>query len=140
MDEDSGILDVWAVRFGPAQNMVRFIVCEPIDTPLEIGGDTYCVDGQWPSLMLHGDEKKDKGYIGTVTKREDMPEADTERTDRIRAGDERVPVSQPVQYGTPRQDIHRPLLSWRPTQHGGSDADVDEPAGNHLGWSTWRTR
>ena len=24
--------------------------------------------------MLHGDEKKDKGYIGTVTKREDMPE------------------------------------------------------------------
>ena len=74
MDEDSGMLDVWAVRFGPAQNVVRFIVCEPIDTPLEIGGDTYCVDGKWPSLMLHGDEKKDKGYIGTVTKREDMPE------------------------------------------------------------------
>ena len=40
MDEDSGMLDVWAVRFGPAQNVVRFIVCEPIDTPLEIGGDT----------------------------------------------------------------------------------------------------
>lgn len=74
MDLDAGILDVWAVRFGPAQNLVRFLVCEPIDTPLEIGGDTYCVDGQWPSLMLHGDEKKDKGYLGVVTKREDMPE------------------------------------------------------------------
>ena len=73
-DFDAGILDVWAVRFGPAQNLVRFIVCEPIETPLEIGGDTYCVDGHWPSLMLHGDEQKDKGYLGTVTKREDMPE------------------------------------------------------------------
>ena len=71
MDEDSGMLDVWAVRFGP-QNVVRFIVCEPIDTPLEMARSTFCVDGQWPSLMLHGDEKK-IGYIGTVTKR-DMPE------------------------------------------------------------------
>lgn len=73
-DLDEGILDVWSVRFGPAKNLVTFMVCEPIDTPLEIGGDTFNVRGRWPSLMLHGDEKKDKGYLGVVTKREDMPE------------------------------------------------------------------
>lgn len=74
MDEDGGMLDVWAVRFGPAKSLVKFMVFDPIDTPLEIGGDTFCVDGKWPSLMLHGDEQKDKGYLASVTKREDMPE------------------------------------------------------------------
>jgi hypothetical protein len=50
------------------------MVCDPIEASLEVGGDTYGVDGQWPSLMLHGDEQKDKGYLATVTKRNEMPE------------------------------------------------------------------
>lgn len=73
-DLDEGWLDVLAVRFGPAKNLIPFLVFDEIETELEIGGDTYCVDGQWPSIMLHGDEWKDKGYFGAVTKREDMPE------------------------------------------------------------------
>lgn len=73
-DLDGGMFDVWAVRFGPAQNLIKIMVCDPIETTLEVGGDTFGVDGQWPSLMLHGDEQKDKGYLGTVTKREKMPE------------------------------------------------------------------
>ncbi len=73
-DLDEGWLDSMAVRFGPAKNLIPFLVFDEIETELEIGGDTYCVDGQWPSLMLHGDEWKDKGYFGAVTKREDMPE------------------------------------------------------------------
>lgn len=72
--EDEGLLDVWAVRFGPAKELVPFMVFEPIDTDLEIGGDTYCIDGEWPSLMIHGDEWKDKGFLGTITERKDMPE------------------------------------------------------------------
>jgi hypothetical protein len=72
-DLDSGWLDSLAVKFGPAQDLIPFMVFEPIDAPVEVGGDTYCVDGQWPSIMLHGDEAKDKCYFGAVTKREDMP-------------------------------------------------------------------
>lgn len=73
-DLDSGWLDAMAVKLGPAQDLLKFLVFEPIDTPVEIGGDTYCVDGQWPKLMLHGDEEKDKSYLGAVTKFEDMPQ------------------------------------------------------------------
>ena len=74
MDLDAGMLDVWSVRFGPAQNLVRFMVCDAIEASLEVGGDTLGVDGAWPTLMLHGDEQKDKGYLATVTKRTEMPE------------------------------------------------------------------
>lgn len=71
---DEGRLCELGVRFGPVKDLIPFIVLDNIDTPLEIGGDTYCIDGQWPSLMLHGDEWKDEGYIGAVTKRQDMPD------------------------------------------------------------------
>lgn len=73
-DLDSGRLDALAVKLGPAMDLITFLVFEPIETGVEIGGDTYCVDGRWPSWMFHADESKDKAYIGAVTKREDMPE------------------------------------------------------------------
>lgn len=73
-DLDAGLLDVWAMKFGPVGELVRFLVFDNIDTDLEIGSDSYCVDGQWPSLMLHGVEWKDKSYFAAVTKSEDMPE------------------------------------------------------------------
>ena len=73
-DQDKWLLDAWAMKFGPIGERFPFLVFDAIDTPLEIGGDTYCVDGEWPSLMLNGIEAKDKGYFAAVTKREDMPE------------------------------------------------------------------
>lgn len=73
-DLDEGKLDVLAVKMGPAKELIAFLVFDAIDTPLEIGGDTSCVDGQWPKLMLHGDECKDHSYLGVVTPRGEMPE------------------------------------------------------------------
>jgi hypothetical protein len=70
---DEGLLDQWAVKFGPAKEIVPFMVFDPIDTNLEIGGDTFSIDGQWPDEMLHGDECKDRAYLSSVTKRQDMP-------------------------------------------------------------------
>jgi hypothetical protein len=67
-------LDSLAVKFGPASELIPFLVFDDIVTDLEIGGDTYNVDGQWPSLMLHGVEWKDKSYFAAVTERQDMPE------------------------------------------------------------------
>jgi hypothetical protein len=71
---DANLLDLWAVRFGAVRELIPFIVVQAINTPLEIGGDTYCVDGWWPSLMLHGIEKKDESYFAAVTPRDEMPE------------------------------------------------------------------
>lgn len=73
-DLDSGWLDAMAVKLGPAQDMLPFLVFDPIDAPVEVGGDTYCVDGQWPSLILHADEEKDRCYLGAVTKLDNMPQ------------------------------------------------------------------
>jgi hypothetical protein len=72
-DLDSITLDALAVELGPAQNMVRFMVVDPIECDVEVGGDGYCIDGEWPSLMLHGDEEKDKCYLAAVTPWDDMP-------------------------------------------------------------------
>lgn len=71
---DAGNLDLWAVKFGGMKEKVQFICFPKIETDLEIGADTYCVDGQWPSMMLHGIEIKDAAYFSAVTPREEMPE------------------------------------------------------------------
>lgn len=71
---DNGLLDCWACKFGPAKELIRFLVFNAIDTDLEIGGDTYGVDGKWPKVMLNGYEWKDKSYFGAVTKTKEMPE------------------------------------------------------------------
>lgn len=72
-----------AINFGSVKELVRFLVFDKIDTDLEIGGDTYCVDGQWPDLMLNGIEGKDKCYFSAVTKREEMPEQIREIMDAV---------------------------------------------------------
>lgn len=72
--QDAHHLDNWAVRFGGIKDKVRFLCFAKIETDLEIGADTYCIDGQWPSQMLHGIEAKDCAYLSAVTQREAMPE------------------------------------------------------------------
>ena len=71
---DGHRLHLWAVKFGGIREKVIFLCFPKIDTKLEIGADTYCIDGQWPELMLHGIEKKDEAYFSAVTKRSEMPE------------------------------------------------------------------
>lgn len=80
-DLDEGFLDLLACRFGASKELIPFMVFDKLDTEIEIGSDTYSVDGAWPSLMLNGLEHKDKGYIGAVTKKEDMPDVLTEVLD-----------------------------------------------------------
>lgn len=71
---DQGWLDGLAVRFGPLREHVRFLAFAAIDADIEVGGDTYNIVGQWPSLMLNGVEGKDKSYIAAVTKFDQMPD------------------------------------------------------------------
>lgn len=71
---DKWLMDLWGVKFGPVGDHIPFLVFDKIDTPLEIGGDTYCIDGAWPDYMLHGVEWKDEGYFASVVKRDKMPQ------------------------------------------------------------------
>lgn len=72
--QDCAWLESLRMSLGPMGPLLRFLVFPSIDTDLEIGGDTYCVDGHWPELMLNGVEGKDKCYLSAVTRREEMPE------------------------------------------------------------------
>lgn len=65
-DEDKCWLDWIAVKLGPLADLTRFLVCEPIDTEIEIGGDTYCIDGQYPKHIMEGYEWKDKSVFGRL--------------------------------------------------------------------------
>lgn len=73
-DTSRAKLDSLAIKCGPLQDKVPFIVVDPIETDVELGADTYCIRGQWPSLMLQGYEWKDSGYIGSVMARDQMPD------------------------------------------------------------------
>jgi hypothetical protein len=74
LGQDEGWLDWLAVNLGPTKDYFKFLVFEEIETDLEIGCDTYCIDGQWPETMLNGVEWKDKSYFAAVSPRDKMPE------------------------------------------------------------------
>lgn len=70
---DAGWLMEKQLCMGPISRHLEFLVFDKIDTPLEIGADLYCVDGQYPSIMLNGVEGKDKCYMASVTNFDKMP-------------------------------------------------------------------
>lgn len=63
-----------ALVLGPWKDRVVYYVFDPIDTPIEDGADTYCIDGQWPKLCLHGMEAKDRALVTTFQKFSELPE------------------------------------------------------------------
>jgi len=63
-DVDRGWLDGMAVKLGPLADLIRFLVFDAIETEVEIGGDTYCIDGKFPSHMMEAYEWKDKSAFG----------------------------------------------------------------------------
>lgn len=73
-DHDESLLDWWAVLFGPAKERIEFLVFDAIETEIEFGVDTYCVDGEYPDLVIEGVEYKDQTYLGTVKKPPELPE------------------------------------------------------------------
>jgi hypothetical protein len=73
--QDEGTLDGYAVRFGPLKEQITFYVFDPIETEIEDGCDTWCIDGQWPKTIVHGMEAKDKAFVGVIQPFEDLPDA-----------------------------------------------------------------
>ena len=50
------------------------IVEDDLPSCVEVGTDTYCIDGQYPSATLVGIETKDTGFCGQFVKWSDIPE------------------------------------------------------------------
>lgn len=73
-DEDELELDARACKLGPFKEEMSFYVFDKIDTKIEDGCDSWCIDGAYPSLVIHGMEAKDKAYIGTFQKFSELPE------------------------------------------------------------------
>jgi hypothetical protein len=71
-------LDQMAVKLGPLQNILNFVVEDAIEAVVETGMDTFCIDGEFPEKVVQGVEVKNRGYIGAVTDWDDMPTELTE--------------------------------------------------------------
>lgn len=67
-------LDDIAVKMGPLQSLAEFIVEDDLPDCIELGIDTYCIDGQYPSHALVAIEVKDLGLCGQFMAWEDIPE------------------------------------------------------------------
>jgi hypothetical protein len=63
-----------ADTLGGFKEELEFIVEDDLPDRVEVGLDTYCVDGVWPVNTLFGIECKDCGYIGQMVKWEKIPE------------------------------------------------------------------
>lgn len=72
MEEDGPILDDLAAKLGPIKENVVFYAFADIETEIEDGIDTYCIDGQWPATVMHGIENKDKSFVGSFQKMADI--------------------------------------------------------------------
>jgi len=65
-EQDNGLLDKLAVKFGPFKELIDFMVEDEIKTDIEDGGDFLIVNGQAPSHALIGVEKKNQAYCSFI--------------------------------------------------------------------------
>lgn len=85
-------LDQLTCTLGPFQDTMPFYVIQKIDTPIEGGIDTYCIDGQWPNQAVLGYEKKNECYLAVVKPMDEMD-------NRFRIVNEKVgPILAEYQY------------------------------------------
>ncbi len=66
--------DELKVKLGAYKDLIPFMVENKVDG-IEIGIDTWNIDGQFPNMVLVGIEEKDCGYFGKYYQRDELPEA-----------------------------------------------------------------
>ena len=67
-------LDELAVEFGGLKDEIVFVVQDDLETDVEIGYDGWTVDGQFPSAVFSGYEKKNELYLGSWLDAENLPD------------------------------------------------------------------
>lgn len=76
-------VDDVANTLGPYQKEQEFICEAPIENAVEIAGDFYTVDGQFPSLGLVGIEAKSSAYCGRFLPWAKMPKQVTDNLTKL---------------------------------------------------------
>jgi hypothetical protein len=71
--EDRDALYEMAMGLGPFAEQITFYVFDPIKTDIEDGIDTWFA-ADYPGLVLHGVEAKDRGFLGTWQRYDQVPE------------------------------------------------------------------
>lgn len=61
-------------HLGPKKYDMEFLVESPI-SGVEIGIDTWCIDGKFPQMVSYGYEEKDKCYLGRILPYQQLPAA-----------------------------------------------------------------
>lgn len=74
MEHSAPELDRLATEFGGLQDTVTFVVQDFIATDVECGYDGWCIDGEFPDASYQGYEKKNELYLGSLLKKEDLPD------------------------------------------------------------------
>lgn len=69
-----GKIDALAASLGGFKDVLDFICEDDLPDKLEVGVDTYCIDGDYPKNTLFGLEIKDCGYLGQMVQWSDIPE------------------------------------------------------------------
>lgn len=78
-------LDLLEKELGMFKNEYEFICCFPLDSPdtVEVGSDSYFIDGKYPQNLLYGYEVKDCGGIFRVKRRELISKIITTPLDKL---------------------------------------------------------
>ncbi len=67
-------LDEIAHQLGGFQEIAEFVVEDELPDCVEVGVDTFCIDGKYPNASLVGIEVKDLGYVGRFVEWDKIPE------------------------------------------------------------------
>lgn len=76
-------LDEMEFNLGPIKDIMEFDVEEELPDRCEIGSDSYCIDGELPSLHLAGFEVKDAGFCGSILPHKNLPKPMQEADDKL---------------------------------------------------------
>ncbi len=68
-------LDELAYELGPVAEIIDFMIESPLKRKVEVGTDTYCIDGKYPALISCGCEVKDRGYVMQMRPVSEIPPA-----------------------------------------------------------------
>ena len=86
------ILNMLSNKLGKSSNRITFIVEDMVDIDVEYGYDGYQVDGQFPEWSLCGIENKDKCYLGSIVRYDELDDPIREANDKM------SPVFQSLGY------------------------------------------
>lgn len=140
-------IDALAHDLGAFKSILQFIVEDDLPDRVEIGLDTFCIDGLYPDTTLAGIEVKDLGYVGQVVKWDDIPEplrrwnekmaplfrragSRTNLSNEIRIGEDKVPymIDATIRMPSPPSELMQELVTnYSEVIWEGADGKLVEP-------------